>query len=68
MENFREKIKEEILKKLQEEGKGQGGGTGEGPGGDCVCPKCGEVVTHQTGIPCNERKCPKCKTEMTRKK
>ncbi|MBW2172241.1 MAG: hypothetical protein JRF69_09735 [Deltaproteobacteria bacterium] len=30
-------------------GKGQGGRPGRGPGGDCICPKCGERVPH-TGI------------------
>lgn len=40
--------------------RGQGlGGTAE-----CVCPKCGEKVVHQRGIPCLQTKCPKCDTPM----
>jgi len=49
-----------------EGGRGQGGGFAEGPGGYCVCPKCGERETHQSGAPCNEHKCPKCGSTMTR--
>ncbi len=60
-------------------GQGQGGGRGQGqgpgrkgggkaagPGGDCICPNCGNRVPHQVGKPCYERKCPKCGTSMTR--
>lgn len=47
-------------------GRGMGGGRGLGPGGDCVCPKCGERVSHERGIPCFEIKCPNCGTAMTR--
>ncbi|MBN2032224.1 MAG: hypothetical protein JW836_03030 [Deltaproteobacteria bacterium] len=46
--------------------RGRQGGFGAGPGGDCVCPSCGQRATHQTGIPCYEQKCPKCGTPMTR--
>jgi len=49
--------------------RGQGPGTGSfaaGPGGDCVCPSCGERFPHQTGTPCFEQKCPKCGATMTR--
>jgi predicted DNA-binding protein (UPF0251 family) len=38
-----------------------------GPGGECVCPKCGKIVTHTRGTPCFEIMCPDCKTPMTRK-
>ncbi len=41
-------------------------GTGVGPGGYCVCPNCGEKLTHTTGAPCSAQKCPKCGTSMTR--
>jgi len=44
----------------------QPGGFGLGPSGECVCPKCGEKVTHERGKPCYEHKCPKCGTMMTR--
>ncbi len=37
-----------------------------GPGGDCVCPKCGERASHDTGVPCSSMSCPKCGTKMTR--
>lgn len=44
----------------------QPGGFGLGPGGSCVCPKCGHVDEHDTGEPCNVKKCPQCGTGMTR--
>ena len=54
-------------------GMGRGGGArglrgvfAAGPGGDCVCPSCGERFPHQTGTPCFEQKCPKCRATMTR--
>jgi len=49
-------------------GKGFGrmGGFGLGPGGECVCPNCGERVVHQRGVPCYTLKCPKCGTPMIR--
>jgi hypothetical protein len=46
--------------------RGRFGGSAAGPGGDCICPNCGERVSHQTGIPCFEQKCPKCGAIMTR--
>ena len=53
------------------QGPGRGrqpGGFGLGLGGQCVCPKCGKVVTHTRGVPCFEIICPDCKTPMTRKR
>ena len=49
-------------------GGGRMGGNrpGSGPGGDCVCPKCGQKATHQAGVPCYEVKCPKCGAKMIR--
>jgi predicted Fe-Mo cluster-binding NifX family protein len=64
-------------------GRGQGGGQGRGQGGQgrgrmggpsaggpvgsCVCPQCGYEETHERGIPCTQKKCPKCSVAMTRK-
>jgi predicted DNA-binding protein (UPF0251 family) len=47
-------------------GKGRMGGKAAGPGGECVCPKCNARVPHQRGVPCTQRKCPKCGSQMTR--
>ena len=47
-------------------GRGRRGGFAAGPGGDCICPNCGERVSHQLGTPCFEQKCPKCGAAMTR--
>jgi predicted Fe-Mo cluster-binding NifX family protein len=49
-------------------GRGRAGGFALGPGGNCVCPGCGETVPHQQGIPCYETKCPSCGAPMTRQK
>ena len=44
------------------------GGTrpGAGPGGNCVCPRCGEKVPHKQGAPCYSVNCPKCGSKMAR--
>jgi predicted Fe-Mo cluster-binding NifX family protein len=52
-------------------GSGRGwGGTGgkstAGPGGQWVCPNCGEKVPHTQGQPCNLVACPKCGAKMAR--
>ena len=53
-------------------GSGRGGGRGgrrrgnAGPGGNCVCPNCGEKVVHQVGVPCNSLVCSKCGTRLMR--
>lgn len=43
-----------------------GGAAAGGPGGQCVCPQCGQTASHERGVPCAERKCPRCGTAMTR--
>ncbi len=43
-----------------------GGASAAGPTGYCVCPQCGQREPHGRGVPCIERKCPKCGTAMTR--
>jgi predicted Fe-Mo cluster-binding NifX family protein len=55
-------------------GIGRGGGAGGmggnrrggGPGGNCICPKCGEKVAHQQAVPCYSVNCPKCGEKMMR--
>lgn len=48
-------------------GKGMAGQRpGRGPGGNCVCPSCGETAPHQAGTPCTQVNCPKCGTAMLR--
>jgi len=34
----------------------------------CVCPQCGYEQQHQLGVPCNEDICPKCKSNLRRKR
>ncbi|AKM82415.1 TPA: DUF134 domain-containing protein [Candidatus Berkelbacteria bacterium] len=52
-------------------GQGQGWGKkqGQGLGGteECVCPKCGEKVSHRRGVPCSQMICPKCNAPLTGK-
>jgi hypothetical protein len=49
-------------------GRGRGGGNkpGSGPGGQCVCPNCGQKVSHQAGQRCIDLTCPKCGSKMVR--
>jgi len=39
---------------------------GSGIGGNCICPNCGYTMPHSRLHPCNQIKCPKCGTTMTR--
>lgn len=47
-------------------GRGRGGGSTPGPGGNCICPDCGEKIPHQRGVPCYGQQCPKCGKAMVR--
>jgi hypothetical protein len=48
--------------------RGRMGGSraGAGPGGQCRCPSCGTMLTHQVGLPCYQMECPQCKTPLER--
>jgi hypothetical protein len=46
--------------------RGGGNQPGSGPGGNCVCPKCGNCIPHQVGQRCIDLACPKCGTKMVR--
>jgi len=48
-------------------GRGRMGGFAAGPVGNCICPKCGYKEAHQVGIPCYQKKCPKCGSPMIRR-
>jgi len=50
------------------DGRGRMGGFATGPGGNCVCPNCGEKVPHQQGVPCSGLSCPECGAQMTRER
>ncbi len=39
---------------------------GRGPERDCICTKCGHKEPHVRGIPCLDKKCPKCGSTMIR--
>lgn len=47
-------------------GRGRDSGFAAGPEGNCVCPKCGYKEAHKVGIPCYQKKCPKCGNPMIR--
>lgn len=47
-------------------GRGCGGGSGLGAGGFCVCRSCGYREAHERGVPCREKKCPRCGTPLRR--
>ena len=49
-------------------GRGQGSGFGAGPEGDCVCAACGMKVAHKLGVPCWDKRCPKCGGVMSRER
>jgi predicted Fe-Mo cluster-binding NifX family protein len=64
---------EEVMNMPRGKGQGTGRGMGRnqgplaaGPNGSCVCPGCGYSEPHQRGVPCTQKKCPKCGTALTR--
>jgi len=49
------------------QGRGRmGGPLAGGAVGTCLCPKCGHREPHERGVPCVQKKCPKCGIAMTR--
>jgi len=53
------------IEKARGEGIGVGGERqGDGGADYCICPNCGYKETHTKGIPCSEKKCPKCGTPL----
>ena len=57
-------------RRFQAPGRGRnqpnGDKPGSGPGGNCICPKCGYTTPHGRYAPCNQKKCPKCGTRLTK--
>ena len=43
-----------------------GGPASAGPEGYCECLNCGTKVKHDRGVPCSNKKCPKCGAKMIR--
>jgi hypothetical protein len=39
-------------------------GNRQGGNKECTCPKCSHKEPHTRGIPCSEKKCPKCGLPM----
>ena len=57
------------VRQFQPRGRGrqpQGDKPGSGPGGNCICPSCGYKTSHTVAMPCNQKTCPKCGTQMTK--
>lgn len=50
----------------QGRGRGRMGGFAAGPEGICKCPNCSYEEQKQRGVPCVDKKCPKCGTMMVR--
>ena len=49
------------------QGRGRmGGPMAGGVPGTCRCPECGHREPHERGVPCAQKRCPKCDAAMTR--
>lgn len=49
------------------QGRGRmGGPLAGGAVGTCLCPECGHREPHERGVPCAQKRCPKCDAAMTR--
>ena len=50
----------------QGRGMGRMGGNrpGAGPSGNCLCPNCGAMISHQAGVAYYNLSCPKCGAKM----
>ena len=59
------KIEGGNFKMVQPRGRRMGRGFG-GPSNNCLCPKCGYKEVKVRGIPCIQKTCPKCNTQMVR--
>lgn len=45
---------------------GMGGARAAGVGGNCLCTKCGYREPHERAVPCMQKKCPQCGTNLIR--
>ena len=45
-----------------------GSGSGKGPSNSCICPNCAHEIPKIKGIPCKNKKCPKCGYPLCGKK
>lgn len=59
-------VRRRLFQRVGRNRQPQGDKPGSGPGGYCVCPSCGHKIPHSRLAPCNQRKCPKCGTTMTK--
>jgi hypothetical protein len=37
-----------------------------GSGGNCICPWCGYIALHKSGMPCQDEYCPHCNRKLLR--
>ncbi len=51
-------------RRRQRGGRGMGGRGNCAAPGVCRCPRCGQRLAYQAGIPCAQQACPRCGTTM----